>query len=221
MFETFECLVQNLSNFSCQFRNEKLIPFQILHHYSMLRHATPLQTLSSYIFFFELKHTIKLSIYRLSSALVKFCQITHGILQTTSQFFFKYCIILQCHEKKLFCTFLVQTLNTLCKRSPLKFKFLRFLSALVAIRQITHVILKWQVNSSSIREHSDTGRSFKVLRKLFQWAIPIIMVGRLRSICVKEMSIKQFFGCRSCLEVMVITRKKLSKLFILFKLTDE
>ena len=124
-------------------------------------------------------------------------------------------------RKKLFCTFLVQTLNTLCKRSPLKFKFLRFLSALVAIRQITHVILKWQVNSSSIREPSDTGRPFKVLWKLFQWAIPIIMVGRLHFICVKEMSIKQFFGCRSCLEVMVITRKKLSKLFILFKLTDE
>ena len=120
MFETFECLGQNLSNFSCQFRNEKLIPFQILHHYSMLRHATPLQTLSSYIFYFELKHTIKLSIYRFSSALVKFCQITHGILQTTSQFFFKYCIILQCHEKKTLLYFFSSNIEYFVQKKPIK-----------------------------------------------------------------------------------------------------
>ena len=32
IFETFECLGQNLSNSSCQFWNDKSIPLQILHH---------------------------------------------------------------------------------------------------------------------------------------------------------------------------------------------
>ena len=35
IFETFECSGQNLSNFSCQFWNDKLIPYQILYHSSV------------------------------------------------------------------------------------------------------------------------------------------------------------------------------------------
>ena len=52
-------------------------------------------------------------ILRLSIALVKICHIPHVIFQTTRQFFFKFRITLQCHEKQLLCIFLGQTLNTL------------------------------------------------------------------------------------------------------------
>ena len=41
---------------------------------------------------------MKIPILILSSVLMKICQIPHVIFQTTSQFFFKFCMTLQCHE---------------------------------------------------------------------------------------------------------------------------
>ena len=45
----------------------------------------------------------------------------------------------QCHEIKLICTILAQTLYTLVKSSPLKCKFLRLSSTRDKIRQIPYV----------------------------------------------------------------------------------
>ena len=50
-------------------------------------------------FYFRQKDAIKVPILRLSSALVKICQISHIIFQTTSQFLYKLCMTLQFHEK--------------------------------------------------------------------------------------------------------------------------
>ena len=94
LFETFECSGQNLSNFLCQFWNDKSILLQILHHSSLSWNITPLWILSSFFFYFGLKDLIKIPILRLSSALVKIYHIPHVIFQTTSQFFFKLCITL-------------------------------------------------------------------------------------------------------------------------------
>ena len=92
---------------------------------------------NSYIFYFGQKDPIKVPILAvLSSALVKICQIRHVIFQTTSQFFFKFCTTLQCHERWLLCTLLGRTLNSLHKRNQSKCKFLRLLSARVKINQI-------------------------------------------------------------------------------------
>ena len=99
IFETFKCSGQNSSNSSCQFWNDKSIPLQILHHSLLSWHITPLSVLGSYIFYFGFKDPIKSPILRLSSALVKICQILHVISRTTSQFFFKFCITLQCNER--------------------------------------------------------------------------------------------------------------------------
>ena len=98
IFETFNYSGQNSSNSSCQFWNDKSIPLQILHHSLLSWHITPLSVLGSYIFYFGFKDPIKSPILRLSSALVKICQI-HVISRTTSQFFFKFCITLQCNER--------------------------------------------------------------------------------------------------------------------------
>ena len=38
IFETFECLGQNLSISSCEFSNDKSIPLQTFHHYSISAH---------------------------------------------------------------------------------------------------------------------------------------------------------------------------------------
>ena len=69
---------------------------------------------------------------------MKICKILHVIFQATSQFFFKFCITLQCHERKLLCTFLAQATHTLLKRSPLKWKSLWLLSTQVKICQISY-----------------------------------------------------------------------------------
>ena len=77
IFEIFECSGQNSSNSSCQFWTAKSVTLQILHHLSFPLHITPLQFLNSYIFNFRQKYAIKVLIWRLSSALVKVCQIPH------------------------------------------------------------------------------------------------------------------------------------------------
>ena len=61
-FETFKCLSQNSSNFSCQFWNDKPIPFQILHHSSFSWQIPPLWILRSY---FGLKDPIIIPVLRL------------------------------------------------------------------------------------------------------------------------------------------------------------
>ena len=98
---------------------------------------------------FKLIHfLIKIPILTLSSALVKICQISHVIFQTTSQFFFKFCITLQCHERWLLYTVLAQT-YTLVTRSPLKPKFLDFQVLGSKFIKFLMSIFKRQVNSSS------------------------------------------------------------------------
>ena len=77
IFEIFECSIQNLSNSSCRFWIDKSIPLQFLHHFSLSWHKTPMEILSSYIFNFRQKHAFKVPIWRLSSAVVKICQIPH------------------------------------------------------------------------------------------------------------------------------------------------
>ena len=96
-FRFSKCYSQNSLNF-CQFWNYKSIPLQILHHSSFSWHIAPPWILSSYFSYFELKDPIKIPILRILIVLVKVCHIP-VIFQTTSQFFFKFCIILQCHGR--------------------------------------------------------------------------------------------------------------------------
>ena len=60
IFET-ECSGQNLSNSSCQFWNDKLIPYQILNHSSMSWKMTPLHFFSLNNIYFAQKKRIKVS----------------------------------------------------------------------------------------------------------------------------------------------------------------
>ena len=74
------------------------------------------------------------------------CEIPHVIFKSTSYFSFKFSITLLCHERKLLCTFVAQTIYTLVtRRRALDFqvfgsKFVKFLMS----------ILKRQVSFSSI-----------------------------------------------------------------------
>ena len=75
---------------------------------------------------------------RLSSARVKFCQIPYANFEMTSRFLSKFCIPLQFHERLFLCTLLAQTIYTLLKRSPLKWKSLQLLSTQLKICQIPY-----------------------------------------------------------------------------------
>ena len=58
-FLRLECSGQNLSNSSCQFWNDKSIPYQIFHHSSVLSKLTPLYLFSSNNIYFDQKDPIK------------------------------------------------------------------------------------------------------------------------------------------------------------------
>ena len=73
----------------------------------------------------KIAHQTEIS--RLLSGWVKIHQIPHVIFETTSQFFFKLCATVQCHERQLLCTFLAATLYDLVKSSPSKCKISDFL----------------------------------------------------------------------------------------------
>ena len=68
---------------------------------------------------------------------------------STSQFSFSFASIFSAIKHNSPILFLARILYTLFKRSPLKCKFLKFLSPRVKIRQIPLLILNWRVNSSS------------------------------------------------------------------------
>ena len=62
IFGTFECSGQNLSNSSCQYWNDKLIPLQVLYPSSLSWKITPLYCFSSNKIYFALKEIIKVKI---------------------------------------------------------------------------------------------------------------------------------------------------------------
>ena len=99
IFETFKWSGQNLSNSSCQFSNDKLIPLQILYHSSMSWKITPLYFLAQTIYTLLKRSPLKGKILRPPSAQVKLCQIPLVNFEMTSRFLSKFCITLQCHER--------------------------------------------------------------------------------------------------------------------------
>ena len=146
ILETFECWGQNLSSFSCRFWNDKPIVLQTLHH-SYCRDSNSSEYFKLTHFLLWIKESHQCSNFETLVILVKICHIPHVIFQTTSQFFFKFCITLQCQERYLLCTFLRQTLCPL-HRNQSKWKFWEFQ---VFISKFTTFLsfLKYQISFSS------------------------------------------------------------------------
>ena len=117
--------------------------------FTVMTHNSSVHFKLIHFFYFGQKDPIKVPILTLSSTLVKICQIPHVIFQSTCQFFFKFCITHQCHERWLLSTVLAQTF-TFVTRNPLKCKFFRLSSAQVRFVKFLMSVLKRQVNSSSI-----------------------------------------------------------------------
>ena len=93
----------------------------------MSLHITPLQIFSSFIFYFGQKYPMKVPILILSSVLMKISQIPCVIFQTTRQFFFKFCMTLQCQKIFLRCTIYVKHYILCTKGTNRSANFLDFL----------------------------------------------------------------------------------------------
>ena len=97
-FEIFECSGQILSNSFCQFWNKESIPLQILYLSSISWKITLLCFLAQAKYILLKRSRLTWNFLRLSSAHVKIHQISHVSFEITSQFLFKFCIILHYHD---------------------------------------------------------------------------------------------------------------------------
>ena len=99
-----------------------------------------------------IKSPLKWKSWRILSTQVNICQIPYTNFETTSQFLSKFCSHLQFHGRLFLCTFLGQTIYTLLKRSPFKWKFLRLSSAIPheKINQCLTNINRCLIDSSKI-----------------------------------------------------------------------
>ena len=106
IFEIFNCLCQNLLNsLNVSFEPVNSFP-NFAPFFFVITHNSPVNfKLTHFLLGIKVPHKSPNFESQLSSALVKICQIPHVIFQTTSQFFFIFCISLQCHETQLLCTF--------------------------------------------------------------------------------------------------------------------
>ena len=77
------------------------------------------------------------------------CQIPHFIFESTSQFSFKFCINLQCHQTQLLCAFFSSNFIYSDQRSQSKSKFLDFRVLESKFIKFLMSFKKWQVNSFS------------------------------------------------------------------------
>ena len=90
IFENFfECSGQNLSNFLCQFWNDKLIPPQVLYPSSVSWKTIPLYLLAQIIYTLLKRCPLKWKCLRLASAQVKFHQVVSANFERASRFLSK------------------------------------------------------------------------------------------------------------------------------------
>ena len=125
-----------------QFLSKFCIPLQLLEILFLCTFLT--QTIYTLL----IKSPLKWKSLRLSRAQVKICQTPYANFEMTSRFLSKFCIPLQLHEILFLCTFLTQTIHTLLKRSPLKWKLLRLRVPRSKFVKFLMPILKRQVDSA-------------------------------------------------------------------------
>ena len=101
-------------------------PSNVILVFSAIKHNSSIIFLAQTLYTLVNSNLLKCKFLRFSSARVKICQMPHVNFELTSQFLFKFGIILHCHDTKLPCKFQAHTFSTLNKRTPSKFQFLNF-----------------------------------------------------------------------------------------------
>ena len=121
-----------------QFWNDKSIPSQFCISLQFHEILFICSFLAQTIYTLLKRSLLKWKFLRLSSARVKFCQIPSANFETTCRFLSKFFISFQFHERLFLCTFLAQRIQTLLKRSPVKWEILRHSSAWVKFCQVPY-----------------------------------------------------------------------------------
>ena len=78
---------------------------QTLHQYSVPSNNSPILFLAQTFYTLFKRSQLKCKFLKFSSARVELRQISHVNFELASQFLFKFCIILHCHDTKLLCKF--------------------------------------------------------------------------------------------------------------------
>ena len=98
-FSGFSLLESKFIKFLMSFFNKKWVFLQRLDHSSVSWEITLLHFCSWNFKCYWKKWHIKMQIFRAVSAHVKTYQTCHVIFEAKSQYYFKFCITLQCHER--------------------------------------------------------------------------------------------------------------------------
>ena len=109
------------------FFSHKAVSLKFCISFSAIKHnSCILFWLNNYTLYFIKRSLLKSKFLRFSSAQVNICQIPRVNLELTSQFLFKFCIILHCHDTNFPCKFSVHKFSTFDKRIPSKFQFIDY-----------------------------------------------------------------------------------------------
>ena len=142
IFQAFGCSNESSPNSSCHFWNRKVrIYSNFTSLFSVMKDNSSAFFNSNLILWTKIAHQSE--IFGLSSGWVKIYQIPHVIFETTSQYFCKPCIALQCHEKislKIILYFFSSNFIWILQKEPSKVQNFRLSTALVTFHQIWTLI---------------------------------------------------------------------------------
>ena len=101
-------------------------PSNVASIFSAIKQNSPILFLAQTLYILFKTSPLKSKFLRFLSIRVKICQIPHVSFKLTSQFLFKFCIILHFHDAKLPCKVYAHAFFTLYKRTPSESQFLDF-----------------------------------------------------------------------------------------------
>ena len=109
-------------------------PSNVVSVFNTIKHNSPILFLAQTLYTLFKRSPLKCKFLRFSSTQVKISQIAHVNFELTSQFLFKFCIILHCNDTKVpSCIFNFR------QKDAIKVSIWRLLRALVKICQIPYV----------------------------------------------------------------------------------
>ena len=97
-FEVFECPGENLPNSSCHFWKHKSVSFKFCTNFQCHQTQLLCTFLAQILYTLVKSSQLKCKFLRFSSVRFKIHQIPHVSFELTSQFLFKFFIILHCHD---------------------------------------------------------------------------------------------------------------------------
>ena len=146
-------------------------------------------------------------IFGLLSGWVKLHQIPHVIFETTSQFFFKLCITLQCHERYVFCTFFSWSFIWFLQKEYTKVRICTLIGS------FCWKYIKFQLKRYIVVMSHDTEEWCKIWRKNWFFVLKMPRIWWIMIRALKSLKHLHFVWSLSC-KVYNIWPKKVQRRYI-------